>query len=316
VIPLVIIVFIDAHDAATALPAALTRAVEHALRIRPTVAVWQPAADPEPSLAERGRAAGSTVAARISWNDQTQLDARVEVVHVETGRADVRRVVFEPSDALAERGRTLGLLLASVIDPEARGAAERAPPTPQPEQPPILASAPEPTAHHAWTVDAAAEGGFALGGSGSGMGGAAGVRWSLGRRLALRVGARGRFGHVGQAQASSSALAISAGALLAPLPADQNQRLGFAVRAEAMLLIESLTHLSSDDPEPVRQGHVLPGMCLLAEGFVRISPSVGLFAAAGPELAFGRTDVYVGPNRVAELAPLRLVVQAGLLAQF
>ena len=47
-----------------------------------------------------------------------------------------------------------------------------------------------------------------------------------------------------------------------------------------------------------------------------MSPTLALLLAGGAEVAFGRTDVIVHLQKVAELAPFRLVVQAGLVAQF
>jgi hypothetical protein len=82
------------------------------------------------------------------------------------------------------------------------------------------------------------------------------------------------------------------------------------------LLYESISHLSSDDPEPVRRGRLVPGASVVAELYWSLSPAVSLLLAAGPEVAFGTTHVFVHQSEVAELGPLRLVIQAGVLASF
>jgi hypothetical protein len=327
VIALVIIVFLDAQDAGTPLAGALSRAMEQALGGRATTTFEQaPPRDAEAARLDKARAAGASFGVRLQWEDAARLQARVQVVELATGRVETRAVLFEPGDALIERGRTLGLLVAAVIDPESSGRGERGPPAapPVPRAEPARPAAevarqpapPPPPAESRWAVDAAAEGGFALGGAGSGVGGTAGLRRMVLPRWGLRLGARARFGQVGVAQSSSSALAFSLGAIFMLARPDERHRLGLTLRAEAMLLHESLTHLSSDDPAPVRQGRPLPGASLLAEAQWSLSPSVGLLLAAGPEVAFGRTSVFVGPAQVAELSPYRFLVQLGLLARF
>jgi hypothetical protein len=61
---------------------------------------------------------------------------------------------------------------------------------------------------------------------------------------------------------------------------------------------------------------VLPGVAALVEGQLAVSPTLALAVGAGPELAFGRTDVFVHQEKVAEIAALRLVVTGGLVARF
>jgi hypothetical protein len=319
VIPLAIIVFVDAHDADGALPGALARAAERALGAPATISIQAVADDVDAAeLGERARAAGARTAARVSWTDADRLAARLQVFEIEAGRVSTRTVVFEASDAPAERGRTLGLLLASVLEPEASGGGDRAPPLPVPARAPpaTIAPAATPAPPERWAVDAAAEGGLAVGGAGSGVGGTAGVRWARWRRLSLRVGGRARFGEVGVAQASSTAYAFAAGAVVGIVPSQPGRRLALRLRLDALLLHESLTHLSSDDPAPVRRGRFLPGAAALAEVTWSLSPSVALMLAAGTEVAFGRTEVYVHDVVVTTLPPLRLLAQGGLLARF
>ena len=43
------------------------------------------------------------------------------------------------------------------------------------------------------------------------------------------------------------------------IPPSAERRFGLAVRADALLLYQSLSHLSRDDVAPVRSGRFLPG---------------------------------------------------------
>jgi hypothetical protein len=125
-----------------------------------------------------------------------------------------------------------------------------------------------------------------------------------------------RFGEVERAQATAMDVAAAAGVVLSVLPHSDDRRLGLAVRVDALLIYQSLTHLSSDDPSPVHGWRLLPGAAALIEAQWAVSPTLALLLGGGPEVAFGRTDVIVHLQKVAELAPFRLVVQGGLVARF
>ena len=88
VIALLILVFVDAHDAATPLPGALARAAEEALGRR------RQRLDPNRSiglcrsagLADAGRAEHAAAVARIAWSDERRTEARLEVLGADGGR--------------------------------------------------------------------------------------------------------------------------------------------------------------------------------------------------------------------------------------
>jgi hypothetical protein len=320
-IAFVILVFVETQDATTALPGALAQAAEEALGPRATVSVRaiEPAM-PAPALVAAGREQRAQAVARLSWLGAERLEARLEVTVIATGRIAAQPVSFEPSDPLQERGRALGLVLASLLRPEATSEAPP-PPTPAPAAVTVAALPPPPPAapvlvRWPWAVDVAGEGGFALRGSGSGAGGTVGVRWSPLARVGFRVGARARFGEVSSAKATSYELAGAAGVVLGIVQPAAGQHFGLGVRAEGLLIYELLSHVSSSDPQPVRQGRLLPGASVVAEARWLLGPSVALMLAAGPEVAFGTTQVVVNEIPVAELAPTRLIVQGGLVASF
>jgi hypothetical protein len=320
VLPFLILVFVDAHDAASPLPAALARAAEGALGQRVEVSERTLAADaPAAALVEAGRAERANFAARVSWIDERRSQARLEVVAVD---GDLRRsstIAFDPSDPLPERGRALGLVLAALVAPEKQARLEReARPPPAAVAPAVTAAIapPAPPPPRRFALDAAATGGFAIGGAGSGAGGTIGLRWHPGKRIGLRLGAQARFGQVASAQSDAVDLAGAAGLVLFVIPPADSRYLALALRADALLMYESLSHLSSDDPAPVRSGRLLPGGLALIEGQWALSPTLALALGAGVEAAFGRTDIFVRQEKVAELAALRALVAGGLVARF
>lgn len=320
-IALLILVFVDAHDAATPLPGALARAAEEALGAGARVSIRTvDRASPVTALADAGRAEHAAAVARIAWTDERRTEARLEVVGADGGPTRASSIAFADSDPLPERGRALGLVLAALVAPEKRARLEReaaarevAAPAPT-----VVVSPPQtpPPPRRRFALDAAAQGGFALAGAGSGVGGALGLRWYAGRRLGLRTGVQARFGEVASAQATALDLAVGAGLMLFVIPPSDERRFGLAFRADALLLYQSLSHLSEDDAAPIQSGRVLPGAAALLEGQWAVSPTLALFLGGGAEVAFGRTDVIVHLRKVAELAPFRLVVQGGLVAQF
>ena len=125
-----------------------------------------------------------------------------------------------------------------------------------------------------------------------------------------------RFGEVSVAEAAATNLGAAAGVVLFLVPPADQRRFALALRADAILLYESLSHLSPDDAEAVRGAHLLPGAAALVEGHLAVSPTLALVLGAGPEIAFGRTDVFVHQEKVAEIAPFRVVVTGGLVARF
>jgi hypothetical protein len=319
VIPLVILVFVDAHDAATPLPAALARAAEEALGSAASVSIRPIANDAQSAaLVDAGRAEHAAAVVRLAWTDEPRAEARLDVLPVDGGPARISTIAFSASDPLAERGRAIGLVLAALLAPENQARLERAKVAHADAAPVVTVANPPatPPPEERFALDAAAEGGFAIGGSGTGTGGAIGARWRPGARIALRIGMQARFGEIGVAQAAATELAAAAGVVLFVVPPAEQRRFALALRADALLLYESLSHLSSDDAEAVRSAHVLPGAAALVEGQLAVSPTLSLALGAGTEVAFGRTDVFVHQMKVAEIAPFRLVVTGGLVARF
>jgi len=340
VIALVILVFLDAGDAGTQLPETLARAAEQALGPSAQVAIrLLEGPRPERELTDAGKAASATAVARLTWVDARRSRANLEVHILANDRRLTETLTFEATDPLPERGRAIGLVLAALLAPErgrpgdearASSPPERSAPAEPPAataaNPPATAaavaaassapSATSSTGGPSWFLDAAAEGGIAVGGAGSGWGGALGLGRRLTDRLDWRVGARARFGEVAQADASILSAGLAAGLGFTVRRAAERERLELDLRLDALLLYETLSHFSSDDTDEVRRGRLLPGASLTAGARYLLGPGAAVFIGAGPEVVFGRTDVVVHLQKVAEVAPLRLSIQGGLRMTF
>ncbi len=318
-IALVILIFVDAADAGSPLPDAVAQAAQEALGADVTVTTRRlDDAAPLAGLVDKGRAEQATIIARITWMDDKRSNARLEVAATDGSFARTSTVSFDAADPTAERGRALGLVLAALVAPEKQERIERARAA-QATAPPAVAVAsapPPPQPERSFALDAAVEGGFAVGGAGTNVGGALGLRWNAARRIALRVGGQARFGEVARAQSTATDLAVAAGVTVFAIAPSNERRLAIGLRADALLIYQSLAHLSDDDPAPVRDGRFLPGVMGLAEAQWAVSPTLALVLAGGAEVAFGTTEVFVRQEKVAELAPLRLVLQGGLIARF
>ena len=327
-VALFIVVFLDAQDAASPLSQGLARAMEQTLGPRATVVVRPvpPDAD-ERALFEAARAQNSTAIARVTWSDAQRLQGTVEVRVFSDERRSSETVAFQATDPLLERGRALGLVIAALLTPAgSRNHDVRGPPLVDasaraasegsvaaavvPGPPPAWSGA------GAWFLDAAAAGGFALGGAGSGLGGTIGMGRSFGERFGWRIGARARFGEVAEAESSNLSAGLSVGLIVTARRVAAGERFALDLRLDALLLYEALSHLSPDDAERVSKGRLLPGAALVAEGRYHLGPGAALVLGGGPEFLFGHTDVVVHQSKAAELVPLRAAVHAGLRIAF
>ena len=226
VIALVILVFVDAQDAATPLPGALARAAEEALGSDASVSIRtarERSADagarrrgPRGARDCRGaesRGRTSSAPKRASTSSSTDggparsVHARVRRLRSRSRSADARSVSCSPR----------------LLAPENQARLERArscTPTSRPPPPRSRARRrrrPSRRAASRWMPPRRAD--FAVGGAGSGAGGAIGLRWQPGSRFGLRVGVHARFGEVGVAQAAAMDLGRGGGRRPVPHPA-------------------------------------------------------------------------------------------------
>ena len=253
--------------------------------------------------------------ARITWRDADALNAGVEIRSWRMEKERVNGLIFEGHDPPQERWRALGLILASALTKglENRGAdSSRSSPADLASDTRSAGSSP---VRPQWALDAAAASGFAIGGDGGGSGGAIGLRWLPFPRVGFRVGMLGRFDDMDAADATIVTLAGSAGVIF-ELPRPSWERVAFDVRFDALVSYEAMTRIAPGAPSPAKQSRLVPGASLLAEMRWSLSPTLAILLAAGPEAVAGSTHVFVRDQEVGQLAPLRAVIQAGLVARF
>jgi len=212
-----------------------------------------------------------------------------------------RTLTFANIDDPGERGRTVGLAVASMIPLEWR--------TPPPPAPPVQA-------HAAPTVQGQSKrelvavdllGMAAVGGAGSAWGGEGRVRVNLGRMLAVQALGNVRFGSVSDAEADARTIAVGGG-LVVRLA--QGPRWEIAVAGDALALGQSLQRGDATEARWILAAQ------LTAEGAWFFSEHVGFVGAVGEEVGFGATRVFVGPDRVATLSPFQTMFKLGLRARF
>jgi hypothetical protein len=274
---------------------------------------------------ERALAVGTALHAaavvELSWDAPVHRQATIRF-HLQSRPAFGDRVIlFDETDDVGERGRTVGYAIASMMtapsEPDRPPAATRprADSISAPARPPVH-SVPSTTSWTHGAIDAVAAGATGVAGSAAGWGGSLSGRWYLLAPLALRIGASARAGQVIPAQSTSLLMHAAAGVAWVPLRATRASPFDVGVRIDALLMREQLTHFSDDDPEPVPAARWLPGADAALEAVWLFSPNAGFLGCFGAEVAFGRTDVTLHQVRVTSIPPLRLVFQAGVRAAF
>jgi hypothetical protein len=303
-----------------------------------------PASDAQALAAEQRAHADAVV--EVTWAEGGHRQATLRVHLARGDRWVDRSIGFHASDADAERGRTIGFAVASMI-PEASGGTSTEPEPPSPpvvtppvptgvlptpplaplpsviEPPPavdrVVAPPPATRAAAARRPDVVAIDVVGLGAAGGdfdSLGAAASVHWFPASWLGLRLGGGARAGNVQAAQATTLTLLGSAGAVLYPLRASASHPFGVWIRADYVLEHPSLTHFSASTPSSSTQQRWMSGMDALVGVEWRFSSEVGVLAGIGGEDVFSSTYVQVSGVPVATLPPLRGVAEAGFRLGF
>jgi hypothetical protein len=225
-----------------------------------------------------------------------------------------RTIGFSAADAPAERGRTVGFALASMVPQGAeQPVSVGASPTPD-ARPPVGPLTHNP--HFVGAVEATGAVSTGIGGDAGAEGGSLGIRWFPTRALAVRASGSIRVGQITAAQASSRFYSGGIGAVLLSWPTTSAKPWEVGARIDALLMREELSHFSSDDTVPDEQARWLPGADAAIEGTWYFAPAAGVIGAMGVEVAMGETAVTMHRVQVATIPPVRLLWQLGLRAGF
>jgi hypothetical protein len=324
--PLLILFLVSAgHDGAYS-TTAMQNAVAEVLGPSGTVAVST--APPELSDAaaiDQGAALHAAAVVRVRWlaGERPQIEVRVHRADARGAAGWLSRVLgFAPTDDREEIGRAIGytvlaMLPAATLQAAAAGAPPAAP-SPGPvaapaAAAPVVTSMARPDAGGGYLfVDVVGAASAGLGGAGTGWGGGVRGGWAATPHFRLALGAVARTGEVTAARATTSTVTVTAGGA-ATLPV--TRRFGLALRVEAMAQFLTASHFGGDDG-PSRLSRWLPGGVAALEGALWLSANAALVAAAGAELAAGRTDVFVGGDRVATIPQAHATAELGLRIRF
>lgn len=254
--------------------------------------------------------------AEVTW--PSNLHAHV---HLHSGSPETwsdRDIDFTPADDPMERGRALGLVIASMVHVPPKKETTSTTNEPKNATPIVVPVAPptakgEPSRFAMDVVIAASRG---IGGYAGGVGGELGVRVRLARSIDVRSGVSARLGEVPPAGASAAAYRVDAGLAWSFVSVGDERPLVFGVRTDALLLRHALARPTPDDRGVSRDARWLGGADAMFETAWSFVPDAAIVGAAGVELAFGTTRVFNEGDEVAVIPRLRLLFELGLRARF
>ncbi len=294
------------------------------------------AAPPDVEVVADASKAGAAAVVVVSWHDASLLttEVRAFVASPEDGVTHwiARTIVFSARDLPAERGRALGLVIASVLD-ESWGIAPVAtspPPAPiptrpslapkpqRPVQPVAVAAGPasiEAPAQWALEADVTTASGH-WGDLDDCIGGMIGLRRLLSTNWALRAGLGFRVADVDGAGATARTVLAAVGAAWMSSSFARPHAFGFGARADLLGMHAAVQRGEQDQNGSRTEGYWSLGGDLLAQGGYRLSPATALVAGAGLEEFLTAADVYVAGRVAATIPHTQLVLELGVLSRF
>lgn len=265
-------------------------------------------------LAERSRA---HAVARIVWTDDTHRAAHVDV-HVTSNSPGAKPsaewerddLTFADDDAPAERARTVGFTIASMV--QHVEAVTTPPAGPEPlvtvmASPRREDSPPTPSPRYRIVTDASVRGAVSHGAGTPNYGGALGAELWLHPSVAATGTFGARFGTI-QATAIAERLLLAGGGLAVRLVT--TRRIEANARADLLVVQQSARRTYATGQET--RSRWLAGTEVMGELSYWITTSTALTVSAGIELVSAGTNVDVGAARVADLPVWRALTQGGL----
>jgi hypothetical protein len=274
----------------------------------------------DPSDAEAAALAdgirGSAVA-EISWGDETHSRARLHV-YLATDRTWYDRdVAFEPGDALEERERAIGFLVGAMLRETERMSLPARPPLVVVSAPVLPTSAAEVVAPPPrreppgrFAVDVSGTMTTGIQGDAPGIGPSLRGHVSVAEALSLHAGGSLGFGSIPSADARMRTTRLVAGARLRWLTVARD--LSFDLGVDALVVNQAVrrTDPAADRDRWLGGGHADLGIAW------RATPFLEPFASVGVDAVLGKTPVTVAGSRVADVPPLRSVLELGLTMRF
>ncbi|HVZ88242.1 MAG TPA: hypothetical protein VHG72_14820 [Polyangia bacterium] len=276
-------------------------------------------------------AAEATATVVVTWRDAPRLVSDVRVRTMTPGDRKARQtqqtVVFSARDLPAERGRALGLVIASILDEGWAAGGEAAPGGSGPprltdrgaidvEVPQVLASARagQPQGPPRWALEAnvitAVDQQEDFDDT---IGGTIALRRSLSSHWALRAGLGFRVADLDGADATARTTLGALGVVWASPAFAAGRGLGFAGRADLLGVHEAIKR---DDDSAGFEGNWTAGADLLGEVGLGLSAGTSLVLGGGLE-GFLSGERLNGPGRAPATIPRgRVIFELGVLSRF
>jgi hypothetical protein len=340
--PLTVVVLVAAGGAAEPTTLALERAANDALGRSARVVVHEATGTPTDGEALAAASdEGEAAVVEVMWSDRGHRVATLRAHLPGRRRWTGRTLGFSPADADGERGRAIGLALVSMLpDPDpaplpleapaprapresppqaAPTAVELAPSSASTPADPEMAEKPAPDVapsrlHYALDFVGLATTG--VGGSVQSAGGAVAFQAFLTPAFALRIGGAMRGADLAEARARTLMLLASAGLALHPWPTSESRIFGASVRADYVLMNQTVTHYSLTGTDISTMARPLSGVDAVVEAEWRLGASVDVVGGMGIEEMLARTNVDLNGTRMATLPPLSAVAEVGLRLRF
>jgi hypothetical protein len=319
-----------ARDAATACLDSLPAEARSIVRVAPV-------APQDSEVIAETSGSGAAAVVILSWHDASLLttEVRVFVVSPQDGVTHwiTRTIVFSARDLASERGRALGLVIASVLDEswgiEALARAEppapvvaglreagriedqpvsvvtRVEPLEFPAEPPRWALEANVTTavDHLWDVD-------------DSIGGMVGLRRLLSSRWALRTGLGFRVADIDGANATGRTVLGAMGVVWTGAGSERPKAFNFGARFDLLGVHESIQHAEGGPATSRTESYWSMGADLLAQVGYGLSPGTALGAGIGVEEILTEADVYVAGEPAAMIPHTRVVLELGVLSRF
>ncbi len=279
---------------------------------------------------------GAAAVVLLSWHDASLLttEVRVFVASPEDGVTHwiARTIVFSARDLPAERGRALGLVIASVLD-ESWGIAPLArlePPVPViapkeaaklEKQSVSVATSVGPVesseAPPRWALEANVTTAFAQAGDADdSIGGMIGLRRSLSARWALRAGLGFRVADVDGADATARTVLGAVGAAWMSSALERPHAFGFGARADLLGMHEAIQRGEGGTTSSRTEGYWSLGGDLLGQVGYGLSRGTALLVGGGVEESLTEADINVAGGPAATIPHTQLVLELGVLSRF
>jgi hypothetical protein len=329
--PLTVVILVAAGGASDPTTYAIERAATQALGRSARVVVHESVGTPTDSEAlAAAPVTGPGAVVEVTWGDGGHRVASLRV-HLAGGERWLDRTIgFGANDADAERARTIGFALASMIpESETSGAADAGAPgaaAPAPEPTTLPATLAVPEVDHASTeasgparrfaLDFFAVGAAALDASIATGGGGGALEAFVLPAVSVRFGGAVRAGSMASAQGTVLTLLGTAGVSVHPWRPTPTRPVGAALRLDYVVLSESVSHESPAGATTSTRSRALSGGDLLAEFEWSFAPGVELVLGGGVEESFATTYIDLNGARVATLPPLSALAEAGLRLPF